>query len=128
MNRLKTFTILSILVFILASIFIYPNFNSKLPTWWKYAFPDNRLNLGLDLKGGISIMLGVDDEKVIPIIYNQEETSIREDLVSNKILIRDTNVSSEGIKIFFYDKKSLIDAKKILGLILLKKAMKIFFY
>ena len=114
MNRLKTFTILSILVFILASIFIYPNFNSKLPTWWKYAFPDNRLNLGLDLKGGISIMVGVDDEKVIPIIYNQEETSMREDLVSNKILIRDTNVSSEGIKIFFYDKKSLIDAKKIL--------------
>ena len=115
MNRLKTFTILSILVFILASIFIYPNFNSKLPTWWKYAFPDNRLNLGLDLKGGISIMLGVDDEKVMPIIYNQEQTSIREDLISNKILIRDTNVSSEGIKIFFYDKKSLIDAKKILG-------------
>ena len=114
MNRLKTFTILSILVFILASIFIYPNFNSKLPTWWKYAFPDNRLNLGLDLKGGISIMLGVDDEKVMPIIYNQEQTSIREDLISNKILIRDTNVSSEGIKIFFYDKKSLIDAKKIL--------------
>ncbi len=114
MNRLRTFTILSILVFILASIFIYPNFNSKLPTWWKYAFPDNRLNLGLDLKGGISIMLGVDDEKVMPIIYNQEQTSIREDLISNKILIRDTNVSSEGIKIFFYDKKSLIDAKKIL--------------
>ena len=69
MNRLKTFTILSILVFILASIFIYPNFNSKLPTWWKYAFPDKRLNLGLDLKGGISIMLGVDDEKVMPIIF-----------------------------------------------------------
>ena len=87
MSRLRTFTILSLLVFILASIFIYPNFNAKLPVWWKYAFPDNRLNLGLDLKGGISIVLGVDEEKVLPVIFNEEETRIRDDLILNKILI-----------------------------------------
>ena len=114
MSRLRTFTILSLLVFILASIFIYPNFNAKLPVWWKYAFPDNRLNLGLDFKGGISIVLGVDEEKVLPVIFNEEETRIRDDLILNKILIRGTNISSDGIKILFYDKKSLIDAKKII--------------
>ena len=114
MSRLRTFTILSLLVFVLASIFIYPNFNTKLPAWWKYAFPDNRLNLGLDLKGGISIVLGVDEEKVLPVIFNEEETRIRDDLILNKILIRGTNISSNGIKILFFDKKSLIDAKKII--------------
>ena len=114
MSRLRTLTILSLLVFVLASIFIYPNFNTKLPAWWKYAFPDNRLNLGLDLKGGISIVLGVDEEKVLPVVFNEEETRIRDDLILNKILIRGTNISSDGIKILFYDKKSLIDAKEII--------------
>ena len=76
MNRLKTFTILSILVFILASIFIYPNFNSKLPTWWKYAFPDNRLNLGLDLKGGINVILQISVKDILQNLSNNSSNPV----------------------------------------------------
>ncbi len=112
MKKIKLFKTLSLLVFLLSIIFIYPNFNNNLPSWWKYAFPDNRLNLGLDLKGGIFIVLGVDEEKVLPIIMAEEERRIKDNLISQDILIRNTAVSSNNIKIFFYDLKSLKDAKK----------------
>ena len=36
-------------------------------------FPQNSINLGLDLKGGIFIVLGVDEAKINPIILKEEK-------------------------------------------------------
>ena len=73
MKRIKLFKYLSLVLLILSTIFIYPNFEKKLPEWWKYFFPQNSINLGLDLKGGIFIVLGVDETKINPIILKEEE-------------------------------------------------------
>ena len=73
MKRIKLFKYLSLILLILSTIFIYPNFEKKLPEWWRYFFPQNSINLGLDLKGGIFIVLGVDEAKNQPYYFKRRK-------------------------------------------------------
>ncbi|MDD5225433.1 MAG: protein translocase subunit SecD [bacterium] len=64
----KSFTLRATIVGIvtLASIiFLTPTLTSKLPAWWKGVLPEDKIHLGLDLKGGIHLVLSVETEKAI---------------------------------------------------------------
>ena len=37
----------------------------KLPSWWKDTFPSEQISLGLDLQGGMHLLLEVETEKAI---------------------------------------------------------------
>ena len=114
MTKFRFFSILSVIVLFLTLIFTYPNFNSKLPNWWRYVFPANKINLGLDLKGGIFIVLGINEEKIKPIILNEEIKRVKDLLINKNILIRNAYVSELELKIEFFDNQSLSDANKLL--------------
>ena len=59
-SLLAAFTFLAILFF-LPSIPAFEGF----PSWWKKVFPSKQITLGLDLQGGIHIVLSVQGEKAI---------------------------------------------------------------
>ena len=101
MKRIKLFKYLSLILLILSTIFIYPNFEKKLPEWWRYFFPQNSINLGLDLKGGIFIVLGVDEAKINPIILKEEKRRIKDSLIAKDILIRSVNIRQNNIVVSF---------------------------
>lgn len=60
------------LVFILLTVFVSIVFflpstplYSKLPSWWGRFFPDKGITLGLDLQGGMHLVMEVEGEKAV---------------------------------------------------------------
>ncbi len=52
-------------VLLVSLIFLVPTFFPDLPGWWSTMLPTDRLRLGLDLKGGMHLVLGVQLDKAI---------------------------------------------------------------
>ncbi len=114
MNKIKLYRFFSFLVLLLSLVFIYPTFQSNnLPSWWSYIFPANKVNLGLDLRGGIFVVLGLNKKVSSSVISEKEASKIKAEILNKKILIRDiiTNQNNEII-LTFYDSESLESAKK----------------
>ena len=114
MNKIKLYRFFSFLVLLLSLVFIYPTFQSNnLPSWWSYIFPANKVNLGLDLRGGIFVVLGLNVKVSSSVISEKEASKIKAEILNKEILIRDivTNQNNEII-LTFYDQESLESAKK----------------
>ena len=77
-------------------------------------FPQNSINLGLDLKGGIFIVLGVDEAKINPIILKEEKRRIKDSLIAKDILIRSVNIRQNNIVVSFFDRNNLKAANDLL--------------
>tara|TARA_B100000579_G_scaffold63198_2_gene46449 strand:- start:16760 stop:18331 length:1572 start_codon:yes stop_codon:yes gene_type:complete len=117
MNKIRIYKYLSFLVLLLSLIFIYPTFqSSSLPNWWSYFFPSNKINLGLDLRGGIFVVLGLDKDTSSSVIVEKEASKIKLEIVNKKILFRDiSTLENNQIVITFYDNKSLENVRNIFG-------------
>ena len=70
---------------ILASL----NLRGSIPTVIRRLIPDNRLKLGLDLKGGVRLVLEVDLEESKIGLLNERASSMRDRLRAQDILSRD---------------------------------------
>ncbi len=60
--------LLTLIAFLIIAIFfLLPSTSiySKLPAWWGDVFPDKGVSLGLDLRGGMHLVLEVDVEKAV---------------------------------------------------------------
>jgi len=53
------------LLILLAVFFTLPSFNKNLPSWWKKYLGSEGFKLGLDLQGGMHLILRVDVEQAI---------------------------------------------------------------
>ena len=117
MNKIQIYKYLSFLVLLLSLTFIYPTFQSgSLPSWWGYVFPSNKINLGLDLRGGIFVVLGLDQDTSSEVIIEKEASKIKSEILNKKILFRDiSTTNSNKILLTFYDNKSLENVVKIFG-------------
>jgi len=52
-----------LLVIALALIYLTPSISKTLPSWWPNILPEEKIHLGLDLKGGMHLVLeGPDPE------------------------------------------------------------------
>jgi len=84
----------------LSVILLTPTFmGDKLPSWWGKVFSSKGISLGLDLEGGIFLLLGVETEKGV----NQEMLIVEEALASkfaeNRILVKSSYVSDGKLSI-----------------------------
>jgi len=106
------FTILIITV--LSFTLLAPTFlGDSVPGWWGKLFPDRGIRLGLDLKGGIFLLIGVDSEEGV----KQELASIKdfmnEELKDDKVLIKGSSTSGETLTLQFFSKSDLDKAKPV---------------
>ena len=66
MNRsLKWRALLVLAVLVAALMYIYPSLAPSVPTWWQKALPSQQISLGLDLKGGMHLVLEVQTDKAV---------------------------------------------------------------
>ena len=79
------------ILFFLPSIPAFENF----PSWWKKVFPSKQITLGLDLQGGIHIVLNVQGDKAIE-NYVERVSSDIGDLMSQKG-INNVSAKRDGI-------------------------------
>jgi len=86
------------LIFILLTVFISIVFflpstplYSKLPSWWGRFFPDKGITLGLDLQGGMHLVMEVEGEKAV-------DNSVERTLESLKGSLEGKNLALQSIR------------------------------
>ena len=81
------FTLLALVVVLSAVSFLpsYPAVFQTLPPWLKRAFPNKGISLGLDLQGGIHLVLEVEEDRAVEIAVDRSVNAIQDLLVDKKI-------------------------------------------
>lgn len=77
-----------ITVLTMCGLFLVPNFTQNLPAWWGSVLPSQPINLGLDLQGGIHMVLEVDTDKAIENSADVQAEQLRRDLREKEIATR----------------------------------------
>lgn len=65
MKNLKWRIILVVIVMLAGLIYLIPSLSASLPPWWKSVLPKDKIHLGLDLQGGMHLILEVEAEKAV---------------------------------------------------------------
>ncbi len=107
--------IISILVIsILSLLLLLPSVaGDALPKWWGRIFPDRGINLGLDLRGGIFLLVGVDTEAAI----SHELSNIRDfmnfELKDDQVLAKSSDIKGSTLTLQFYSQADLDKARAL---------------
>ncbi|MCX5725158.1 MAG: hypothetical protein NTX84_11740 [Nitrospirae bacterium] len=75
------------LVVVLSVIFFIPSyqpFYQALPAWLKTVMPNKGITLGLDLQGGIHLVMEVDEDRAVEIAVDRSVVSLQDLLVDKK--------------------------------------------
>ena len=76
---------LVIIVCLAALFYLAPSLTSNLPGFWQKYLPMDKIRLGLDLQGGIHLVLEVDAAKAVESAIERMSNDVKETLMSNKI-------------------------------------------
>jgi preprotein translocase subunit SecD len=74
---------------VLGLVALVPNFTTDLPEWWKFALPSRPIALGLDLRGGIHLVLEVQTDKAVENHVDALIEQLRRDAREKEIATRD---------------------------------------
>ncbi len=110
-RNFKLRVIIASLVLGLGFIFALPSFISK-DAWISKILPDKRVKLGLDLQGGINLILGVDMDKAISNALEQIGEDIKaEARKKGVIIIRPREIGNNRLSFYLLeaDKARIID-------------------
>lgn len=90
--RLRTWT--AGIALVLAALFIAPNFidTSKF-TWW----PAKKINYGLDIQGGIHLVMGVDVDSVLVTTVTRQTSVLAADFAKENIPVKGFNTDNAKI-------------------------------
>ncbi len=110
MESLRTRTWIAVIGFAAAIAFVIPNVVdvSRL-SWW----PAAKLNYGLDIQGGLHLVMGVDVDGVIATSVVRQTQALKAEFTKENISIKDFNTAKAKEGQFVIDVNSLEDAKKI---------------
>ncbi|MCP9440693.1 MAG: protein translocase subunit SecD [Nitrospira sp.] len=82
---------LVIVVSVICSLPSYQPLYQTLPGWMKAILPDKGIALGLDLQGGIHLVMEVDEDRAVEIAVDRTVTSLQD-------LLTEKNLSVESVK------------------------------
>ncbi len=78
------FSLIGLLV-VLSVLFIVPSLTKNLPSWWSSVLPSEGMRLGLDLQGGMHLILKVDLAKATKNYLELSQQDLRESLRKKQI-------------------------------------------
>ncbi len=113
MRASRTWIFTIFVVALLSVTLLLPTFlGDALPSWWGKAFPDRGIRLGLDLRGGIFLLLGVNAQKSV-----EQELENDRDFMKNELkgeaLIKGFDISSKTLTLKFFSQSDLDKAASI---------------
>ncbi len=114
MEGLRTRTWLALVGIVAAIIFVVPNFMdvSKM-TWW----PAAKLNYGLDIQGGLHLVMGVDIDSVVATTVTRQVASLKAEFAKENITIKDFSLDKAKQGQFDILVNSSDEAKKVEALL-----------
>ncbi|MFO7784930.1 MAG: protein translocase subunit SecD [Thermodesulfobacteriota bacterium] len=85
---------------VLALVYLTPSLSRDLPPWWSTVLPQERINLGLDLQGGMHLVLEVEADKAVESSLERIVEEIKHDLRNERIRYRELRRSgTSGVEI-----------------------------
>jgi len=94
-NSIKFRAALTVLIFLAALFYLTPTFVSELPDFWKEKLPKDKIHLGLDLQGGMHLVLEVDADKAVDSTLERLSNNLKESLMDNKIRFRNVDRTAD---------------------------------
>ncbi len=109
--NIKSRFVITAIITLAALFFLAPMASKDLPDWWsKY-----RVNLGLDLQGGMHLVLGVDLDEAARGVMERISDEVRDNLAERKIRIRRAAVTSvDTLSLTLISKRKVEEAKGFL--------------
>lgn len=95
-KSLKWRFLLTGLVLLGGAAFLLPTFTDRLPGWWKKYLPADKVLLGLDLQGGIHVILEVEVKKALESTVERTIQDIKEELRKKDIFYDRIERQEEG--------------------------------
>jgi len=97
-----------ILFFLALSIlFLIPTLVDPLPKWWTKILPTEKIHLGLDLRGGMHLLLEVETQKAVESALDKYASDIKEALTKKDIPFKQVERVSDGkISVVLADSKA----------------------
>ncbi len=108
-TSLKLKTVLVIFLLFFSGLALLPNFYSGLPGWWNKYFAPAGINLGLDLQGGMHVVLQVDMDKAVENSLDLAATEFRDMLAAKGITAVRLDGAAPGQILFTLPNTGVID-------------------
>ena len=98
---------LIILFLALSIFFLIPTLVDPLPKWWAKYLPTDKINLGLDLRGGMHLLLEVEVQKAVDSMLDKYAADIKDSLTKKDIPFSKIERSADGkISVILPDSKA----------------------
>ena len=114
MKNLSFKRVLTLSVLLFSIIYSLPTFFSETPNWLT-SINAKKMNLGLDLKGGVHFLMEVDLDEVVSNKSKKLSSDIRSQLRKENIRYRNFNSDLGKINIEFLDSDNYESAKKMIS-------------
>jgi len=91
-------------------LLLMPTVTSELPQWWSKVLPAEKIHLGLDLQGGMHLLLAVQGDKAVESYMEQIKNNLKDDLKERGIPVGKLDVEKTGqIVLEFSGAKEKVD-------------------
>lgn len=87
-KSLKIRIAITAVVCLAAFYFLIPTFFSDIPSPWNQYLPKEKIHLGLDLQGGMHLVLEIDTDKALEAMMERTSNDLKESLMENKVRFR----------------------------------------
>lgn len=85
MKSLQWRALLVVAILVVGIIYLVPTLSSGLPSWWTKILPKDTIHLGLDLQGGMHLVLEVESEKAVENTLERLTEDLKENLRDSRI-------------------------------------------
>ena len=79
---------ITLMVLLIAFFYLAPTLTDHIPSFWKDNLPSDKIHLGLDLQGGMHLILEVQAEKAVESSVERIANSLKETLMEKRIRIK----------------------------------------
>jgi preprotein translocase subunit SecD len=116
MSKGLTWRISLIVVFFLLSLlYLTPTLVAKLPSWWQGILPKDKIHLGLDLQGGIHLVMEVETQKAVEGALDIIATDLEDTMNAKNIRFKSSaRVGSDKVAVVLFDKGTADTVQKLL--------------
>ncbi|MDZ4164808.1 MAG: protein translocase subunit SecD, partial [Smithellaceae bacterium] len=113
-KSIKVRAALAGIVSLVALVYLLPSLALPLPDFWKKYLPTEKIHLGLDLQGGMHLVLEVDTQKALETTVERTAHDLKEILMENKVRFRNIERKGDILTLELKDNPSRVLLEKIL--------------
>ncbi len=92
-----------------AILLLVPTMTTQLPQWWSKILPSERIRLGLDLQGGMYLLLQVEEEKAVESYVEQIRSNLADALKEQGIPVEKVDRGKDVIFLEISGSKERVD-------------------